>query len=97
MSAIEVFSVAVCFGIVVDTIAQQVADRRRVGVVMVQISGLVCVGCVEGDTLVDVGIAIPDAISPASALRTAIARTAINVGERIGCIKKGDSVNKVPD
>ena len=66
MLSVEVLGVDVRGRGVVDAVAEEVADGRGVGVIVVEISGLVRVSGIEGDPLVDVSVPVPDAI-PAAA------------------------------
>ena len=65
--------------------------------VVVIFACLVCIGRVEGDGFVNVGIAIPDAVTIKSCVRSSIGIICSAVGKGIAAIKHGNTIDKVSD
>ena len=65
-------------------------------VVMIYTS-LMCMCRVEGDRFVDIGIAIPNAITRKVAIRSSVAFIRITVRKSISAIKHTDTVNEISD
>ena len=95
MPAVEALGVNIGHGIIVDTVAKKVADGGGVGMVVVEVACLMCVGGVEGDSLVDKGIAVPDAVSASTSKGASITATTVDVGEGIGSVKERDTIDEV--
>ena len=63
MVGVEIFGVSIGLKIMIYAIAKLVAKARRVRVVVVGRPSLVSIPRIESDRFIDIGIAIPDAIS----------------------------------
>ena len=53
------------------------------------------IGGVEGDALVDIGIAVPDAVPAPTSKGAPVISAAVDVGEGVGGIEKGHPINEV--
>ena len=65
--------------------------------VVVIFACLVCIGRVEGDGFVNVGIAIPDAVTIKSCVRSSIGIICSAIRKGIAAIKHGNTIDKVSD
>ena len=63
--------------------------------VMMKALRLVRVGGVKGDTLVDIGIAVPDPVTPPVAARAAVRTPAVDVGKGVGGVKQCHTIDEV--
>ncbi len=83
-------------GIRFVSFAQRCQEAMRgVGVVVVQVHRLVGIGSVKGDALVDVGVAVPDAVATLAADRAAVTAAAVDVGEGVSGVKERHAVDEV--
>ena len=97
MVGVEIFGVSIGLEIMIHAIAKLVAKARRVRVVVVGRAGLVSIPRIEGDRFIDIGIAIPDAISGDAIVWPRVCRIAVRVRKSIPRIKHGDTIDVASD
>ena len=80
-----------------DMIAELVAERGAVGVVVVLGAGLVRVGGVEGHALVEVGVAVPHGVAAQPVGGIGVLRAGVGVGKGVAVVEERDAVDEVAD
>ena len=78
-------------------IAEEVAETGGIGVVVVVVPRLVRVACVKGDALIDIGVAVPDAIAAEGRIGCGIRCIGVRVRERIPVVKHRHAVHEDAD
>ena len=87
------FGVAVSGGVVVDVIAELVAEGDGLGVVVVVAACLVSEGGVKGDAFVVIAVAVPDPVAGETVDRCGVGAVAAGVGEGVATVEDGDTVD----
>ena len=92
MFSVEILSIGIARGVVVDTVAELITKGWWTGMIMVVAISLVRETSVKGEPLIEVGIAVP---AFASIWNVATGTNAVR--ESIAGIEHGDPVYKIAD